>query len=122
MRSCALPIYSMQPDDDARILHIIKAAESVAAFVANHSRTDLDTNDMLLFALVRAVEIIDDAASKVSPETRAKAPDVPWVKIAAMRNRLIPAYFDIDHDIMWRTAVEEVPGLLSLLLPLLAQE
>ncbi len=83
----------MQPDDHARILHIIKAAETVAAFVADHGRADLDTNDMLLFALVRAVEIIGEAASKVSPEARTKVPDVPWVKIAAMRNRLIRAYF-----------------------------
>ena len=75
MRSCALQICSMQPDDRARILHIIKAAETVAAFVADHGRADLDTNDMLLFALVRAVEIIGEAASKVSPETRTKVPD-----------------------------------------------
>jgi uncharacterized protein with HEPN domain len=69
-----------------------------------------------------AMEIIGETASKVSPETRAKAPDVPWAKIAAMRNRLIHAYFDIHHDILWRTAVEEVPALPPLLSHLLAEE
>ena len=54
---------------------------------------------MLRFALVRAVEIIGEAASKVSFDTRATAPLVPWPAIVSMRNRLIHAYFDIDHDV-----------------------
>jgi uncharacterized protein with HEPN domain len=54
---------------------------------------------MLVFALMRAVEVIGEAASKVSPETRTATPSVPWSAIIAMRNRLIHAYFDINHDI-----------------------
>lgn len=94
---------------------MIEAAETVGAFVAARHRADLDTDRMLLFALVRAVEIIGEAASRLSPEARAAAPSVPWVQITGMRNRLIHAYFDIDHDILWRTAVEEIPALLPLL-------
>jgi uncharacterized protein with HEPN domain len=105
----------MRPDDRIRILHMIEAAEAVATFVAGRSRANTDTDSMLLFAVVRAVEIIGEAASTVSPETRAAVPAVPWAQIAAMRNRLIHAYFDIDHDILWRTAIEEVPALLTLL-------
>lgn len=57
-----------------------------------------------------------EAATKLSNETRQAAPDVPWSQIEAMRNRLIHAYFDIDPDILWKTAVEEIPALrLSLL-------
>jgi uncharacterized protein with HEPN domain len=89
----------MPPDDRTRIFHI----------------ADLDTDEMLLFALVRAVEIIGEAASKVSSETRDAAPNVPWTKLSAMRNRLIHAYFHIDRDILWRTVVEEVPALPMLL-------
>ena len=62
---------------------------------------------MLRFALVRAIEIIGEAASKV-----------PWAQITAMRNRVIHAYFDINHDVLWRTAIEEIPALLSPLRPL----
>ena len=94
---------------------MIEAAETVGAFVAARHRADLDTDRMLLFALVRAVEIIGEAASRLSPEARAAAPSVPCVQITGMRNRLIHAYFDIDHDILWRTAVEEIPALLPLL-------
>ena len=57
---------------------MIEAAEAVETFVAGRHRADLDTDRMLLFALVRAVEIIGEAASRVSAETRATAPAVPW--------------------------------------------
>jgi len=105
----------MRPDDRIRVLHMIEAAEAIEAFVAGRHRTDLDADRMLLFALVRATEIIGEAASRVSPEGRAIAPAVPWAQITGMRNRLIHAYFDIGLYILWRTAVEEVPSLLPLL-------
>jgi uncharacterized protein with HEPN domain len=47
------------------------------------------------------------------------APSVPWAAIVAMRNRLIHAYFDIDRDIVWKTAVEEIPPLRLQLVALL---
>ena len=55
-------------------------------------------------------------------DARASAPGVPWPAIVSMRNRLIHAYFDIDHDIVWKTATEEIPALLPLLFPLVPQK
>jgi uncharacterized protein with HEPN domain len=83
--------------------------------VAGRKRGDLDGERMLLFALVRAVEIIGEAASRVTPETRSATPNIPWAAIVAMRNRLIHAYFDIDRNILWKAVTEEVPELLTLL-------
>ena len=60
------------------------------------------------FALVRAIEIIGEAASRVSVEQRAGSPALPWSAIVAMRNRLIHAYFDIDRDIADRNAKRDV--------------
>ncbi len=105
----------MPPEDAVRIRHMIEAAEAAQRFVAGRKRGDLDQDDMLLFALVRAIEIVGEAASKVSPETKAATPDVPWPAIVAMRNRLVHAYFDIDRDILWKTISVEIPDLLSLL-------
>ena len=82
----------MPPDDRVRVLHMIEATEAVGAFIATRQRADLDSNQMLLFALVRAVEVIGEAASRLTPETREAAPAVPWVQIIGMRNRLIHAY------------------------------
>jgi hypothetical protein len=57
---------------------MIEAAEAVQSFIANRRRADLDSDRMLLFALARAIEIIGEAASKLSPEARAAMPSVPW--------------------------------------------
>ena len=61
----------MQPEDAVRVRHMIEAAEAVQSFIAGRRRIDLDSDRMLLFALVRAIEIIGEAASKLSPEARA---------------------------------------------------
>lgn len=101
----------MRDDDRVRILHMIDAADSLVQFFTGRTRADLDTDRMLLFAVVRAIEIVGEAASKVTSETREAAPSVPWTAIVSMRNRLIHGYFDIDTDLVWKTATEEIPGL-----------
>lgn len=108
----------MQLDDLARVRHMVEAAENVRQFILGKSRADLDTDPMLLFAIVRAIEIIGEAANKMSAEQRAASTTVPWTAIVAMRNRLIHAYFDIDRDVVWRTVTEEIPLLRSQLLQL----
>lgn len=112
----------MSPDDSIRILHMIEAAETAQRFIAGRRRDDFDSDQMLLFALVRAIEIIGEAASKVSAETRAATPAIPWVAIVAMRNRLIHTYFDIDRNILWKTITGEIPSLLSQLRALLSED
>jgi uncharacterized protein with HEPN domain len=98
---------------------MLEAAETVAAFISGRDRAALDQDRMLLFALVRAIEILGEAATKLSAETRLAAPDVPWSQITAMRNRSIHAYFEIDANILWRTAEEEIPALRKSLLALI---
>jgi uncharacterized protein with HEPN domain len=105
----------MRDEDRVRILHMLDAAGSVEQFVAGRSREDLDRDRMLLFALVHAIEVLGEAANKLSPEARAEAPQVPWGAIVAMRNRLIHGYFDIDTTIVWKTATVEVPALVPVL-------
>lgn len=105
----------MQPDDRTRITHMIEAADAVSNFLAGHTRRDLDDDLMLRFALTRAAEIFGEAASKVSPSTRDSISEVPWPEIIGMRNRLVHAYFDINRDILWRAATEEIPPLAARL-------
>lgn len=101
----------MSPDDRVRLRHMADAIEAVATFIQGRSRSDLSADRMLVFALVRAVEIVGEAASKVSSEGRAELPAVPWSSIIGMRNRLIHAYFDVDLDILWNTVTEALPPL-----------
>lgn len=94
---------------------MIDAAESVGQFMAGRQRVDLDRDRMLLFAVVRAIEVIGEAASRVSDETRAANPAIPWSAIVGMRNRLVHGYFDIDTGIVWKTATGELADLLPRL-------
>jgi len=109
----------MRPEDRIRIMHMRDACLSVARFVHEKERADLDQDEMLRFALVRAIEIIGEAAGKVSAETRQMAPGIPWRESVDIRNRLIHAYFDVDLNVLWRTATDDIPVLLQMLRALL---
>jgi uncharacterized protein with HEPN domain len=100
---------------------MIDAAEATCGFISGRTREDLDSDRMLVFALVRAIEIVGEAAAKVSASTRDTAPDIPWPLIVSMPNRLVHAYFDINHEVVWKTATEELPGLLPRLQGLLGK-
>ena len=67
----------MRAEDRVRLQHMIEAAQSAIQFVSGRERSELDTNRMLLFALVRAIEIVGEAASKISEETRAAHGGIP---------------------------------------------
>lgn len=112
----------MNPRDRIRLQHLADALNSAMKFVAGRSRGDLDEDEMLLFALVRAIEIAGEAASKVSEDTRAGLPELPWVSIIGMRNRLVHAYFDINRDILWTTVTDAVPPLAEVMKKVLETE
>jgi len=105
----------MSPDDRWRIEHMIDAAEQALIFVSDRDRTDLDSDAMLRMALTYAVEIVGEAASKVSESGRAELPSIPWPQIIGMRNRLVHAYFDINSRILWDTVQLALPPLLEQL-------
>ncbi len=100
---------------------MIGAAETARDFISGRTRRDLDTDLMLVFALVRAIEIVGEAASRVSAATRQVTADIPWTLIVSMRNRLIHGYSDINHEVVWKTAMEELPELLPKLRVLIGE-
>jgi uncharacterized protein with HEPN domain len=67
----------MRPDDAIRLRHMLDATRSAQEFVAGRSRGDLATDKMLLFAVVRAIEVVGEAASRISAETRLATPSIP---------------------------------------------
>jgi hypothetical protein len=58
---------------------------------------------------------LGEAASKVAPETRWELSNIPWRAIIGMRNRHTHAYFEINSNVLWKTATEEAPRLIPLL-------
>ena len=105
----------MREDDRVRLHHMLDAACEALGFAAGRHRRDLDTDRMLVLALVKAIEIIGEAGATVSIEGRDATPDVPWPEIVGMRNRLVHAYFDVDLDVVWTTVRHDLPPLVEAL-------
>jgi uncharacterized protein with HEPN domain len=100
---------------------MLVAAREAMAFAAACSRGDLDRNRMLVLAIVKDVEIVGEAASRMTPSTRAAHPEIPWAEIIGMRNRLTHAYYEVDLDTVWDTVTADLPHLVALLEPLVQQ-
>jgi len=109
----------MQHEDRIRIVHMLDACHAVLRFAHGKNRHDLGAQEMLQFALVRGIEIIGEAAGRVSESTQQRFPEIPWREAVGIRNRLVHAYFDVDLDVLWKTVQESIPELelqLTLLL------
>jgi uncharacterized protein with HEPN domain len=94
---------------------MLDASMDAMSFVSSRTRADLDHDRMLLLSLVKCIEIVGEAASRVTTETQAVTPSIPWRDIVGMRNRLIHAYFDVDHDRVWDTVRDDLPPLIEAL-------
>lgn len=103
----------MQPEDRIRLRHMLDSARAVQSFTAGRKQEDLAGDLQLLWAIVRGIEIIGEAAAKISPETRDLLPDVPWRAIVSMRNRLIHGYFDVNPLLVWKTVEDDLPPLIE---------
>jgi len=105
----------MRRDDAIRVRHMIDAAREALFFAKDKNRQNLSSDRMLTLSLIKSIEIIGEAASTVTEETRNQYPDIPWRDIVGMRNRLIHVYFDIDLDRVWDTITDDLPGLIAQL-------
>lgn len=101
----------MTPEDLIRIRHMLDAANEALSFTKNKKRADLEENRMLVLAIIKELEIIGEAASKLTLEYKASQPHIPWQDIVGMRNRLTHGYFDIDLDRVWDTVLVDLEPL-----------
>lgn len=111
----------MKRDDAIRLYHMAEALTAAVRFAQGRTRLDVDHDEMLRFALTHAIQIVGEAASKISAETQAFHPQIPWRQITGMRNRLVHAYYDVDRGILWTTATVFAPELLALVQKILPE-
>jgi uncharacterized protein with HEPN domain len=112
----------MKENDRIRIQHIIDAAQEALSFVRDTDQENFSKNRMMILSVIKEIEIIGEAASKITDETKLKYLDVPWKDIVGMRNRLIHGYFDVDVQIVWNTTRINLPPLVSSLEAILAKD
>ena len=84
---------------------------NIAQFVEGMAYEEFAADDKTAFAVVRALEMIGEAAKHVPDEMRLKYPDVPWRAVVGTRDMLIHAYFGVDLEVVWRTVTQDLKPL-----------
>ena len=100
-------------EDTVRIRHMLDYARETVALVQGRSRRDLDLDRVFSLALVRLLEIVGEAASRVSQEARLQYSRIPWWQVVNLRNRLIHGYYEVDFDILWQIVIQDLPPLIA---------
>lgn len=108
--------------DDAYLLDILIAARKVLRYVADLSWETFEEDGMVQDAVIRNLQIVGEAAWKISDDFRSGHPEVPWGGIVGLRHRLVHDYSRIDMAKIWETAVEHIPPLILLIEPLVPPE
>lgn len=112
----------MWPRDDRLSLQQMLETGTRAVEVAGaRGREAVETDWVLRLGLTKAVEIVGEAAGRVSIHVRERWPEVPWREAIATRNRLTHGYDTVDSDQLWETIVEDFPPLLDALRRVLAE-
>lgn len=101
--------------DASRVWDMLRHARIVVELVEGRRQDELAHDAMLRLALERAVEIIGEAARKVSDACEREHPQIPWKKIVQQRHVLSHDYGDLDYHILWRVATVHVPTLVPQL-------
>jgi uncharacterized protein with HEPN domain len=107
--------------DRLYLLHIEGALKQIAVYVKGLDEPSFYANQMAYDAVIRQLQIVGEASKKVSLEFKAAHPDVPWGKMAGMRDKLIHDYAGIDYKQVWLVATVHSPPLIPTLASLLAE-
>ena len=97
------------------------AIEAVIIFTDGMYFDEFNSDDKTFSAVIRKIEIIGEAVKSLSIEIIAANPDIPWSLMARMRDKLIHGYFGVDAALIWKTAKEDLPGILPLIKKLYEQ-
>ena len=89
---------------------LVTQISKIETFVSHIDRIeDFQKNEMVVYACIRALEIMGEAAKQVSDDVRQRYPQIPWRQIVGFRDILIHAYFGVDERIIWKTITENLP-------------
>lgn len=90
-----------QTDERVYIQHMIDNSNKAINFIKDISREDFDRDEKLPLALTHLLQVIGEAARRVSPEFRINHPQIPWKEIVGMRSKVVHDYLNVDEDMVW---------------------
>ncbi|MDJ1180629.1 DUF86 domain-containing protein [Roseofilum sp. BLCC_M91] len=95
--------------------HMIDTANKALSFVSGVSREEFDRNEQLRLALTHLLQVIGEAARRVSPDFREAYPEIPWKAIVGMRSKVVHDYLNVDEDVVWDTVTNDLISLVICL-------
>jgi uncharacterized protein with HEPN domain len=110
------------PRDEEALLDIYQAALDILEFREGVDRETFSDDRKTQSAIVHQLLIIGEATKRLSDGFREEHPSFPWRSMSGMRDRLIHDYNNVDLDEVWRTAKQDIPGLVDELEPLVPEE
>ncbi len=111
-----------QHNTSVSLRHMLDHALEAVAMTQGKTRADLDEDRQLNLAIVRLLEIIGEAATRIPKEDQDRYPDISWPEIVSLRNRLIHGYDTVDFDILWEIVNHDLPGLIKSLKKILSEK
>ncbi|MBR9990725.1 MAG: DUF86 domain-containing protein [Gemmatimonadetes bacterium] len=99
---------------------MLDTAFRLRALSRERTREHLDTDEVALLAMLHLIQRLGEAASRLSADFRAAHPEFPWGGMIGMRNRIVHAYDDLDPDIVWHIATEDIEAVIAALERVLA--
>lgn len=102
----------MPPDDSVYVGHMLEMVRKAVDKMRRKRRGDFDDDENLRLALAHLIQIVGEAANRVSPAYRAAHPDIPWTEIIGMRHKIVHDYLGVDYDIVWEVVTVDLPLLV----------
>jgi len=108
--------------DVNRLRHMLDHAREAVEMAGGHCRSDLESNRQFCLAMTHLVEIVGEAAARVSQQSQSRWQDIPWTGVVGLRNRLVHGYDAVDLNILWTIVNDDLPPLIKELEKILTAE
>jgi uncharacterized protein with HEPN domain len=112
----------MQVRQVAYLLDILRSAEAVQSYIEGYGREDFLKDPKTQDAVLRRLLVIGEAAARITPETGTRFEEIPFHKMAGLRNRVIHDYGQIDLEIVWESVTLHLPQVRRELVAFFAAE
>jgi uncharacterized protein with HEPN domain len=108
--------------DDDLLVDMLIAARKALQFAADVKHDRFQSDEILQNAVIRMIQVIGEAANKLSEERRRSISAIPWEKMIGLRHRLVHDYFNINIPLIWQVLQDDLPTLIRTIEPLAPQE